>query len=266
MFSLYFLLNINTNPQLTIFQAERRPAPTFTQQIWEQKLLNLITVSHLPFLFVEHQEFHDLISYARLAPTLPNIPSRKVIRERLQEFAKDSQQKTLQQLPPNAKMSIALDCWTSPFKHAFMAITGYFLDQEWEYREVLLGFEPISGTHSGVNLGEVVIRILQQHQIIHRILAVTTDNASNNKTLITAVNESIKDLQSDPEIDSTIVQVPCLAHVIQLSLFDLLGKIKASPRNDNPESELPDDRLRQLRSRQQKHEIADTLNKVCFYL
>jgi hypothetical protein len=147
-----------------------------------------------------------------------------------------------------------------------MAITGYFLDQEWEYREVLLGFEPISGTHSGANLGEVVIRILQQHQIIHRILAVTTDNASNNKTLITAVNESIKELQSDLEIDSTIVQVPCLAHVIQLSLLGLLGKIKASPKNDNAESELPNDRIRQLHSRQQKHEIADTLNKVCFYL
>lgn len=248
------------------FRVGRRPTPTFTQQIWEQKLLNLITVSHLPFLFVEHQEFHDLISYARLAPTLPSVPSRKVIRERLRGFVIESQQETLQRLPPGAKMSIALDCWTSLFKYAFMAITGYFLDQEWEYREVLLGFEPISGTHSGANLGEVVIRILQQHQIIHRILAVTTDNASNNKTLITAVNESIKELQSDLEIDSTIVQVPCLAHVIQLSLLGLLGKIKASPKNDNAESELPNDRIRQLHSRQQKHEIADTLNKVCFYL
>jgi hypothetical protein len=38
-----------------------------------------------------------------------------------------------------------------------MAITGYFIDQEWEYREVLLRFEPLSGTHSGVNLGEVVL-------------------------------------------------------------------------------------------------------------
>ena len=95
---------------------------------------------------------------------------------------------------------------------------------------------------------------------------MTTDNASNNKTLITAVNESIKDLQSDPEIDSTIVQVPCLAYIIQLSLLDLLSKIKASPRNNNTESELPNDRLRQLRSRQQKYKIADTLNKVYFYL
>jgi hypothetical protein len=37
-----------------------------------------------------------------------------------------------------------------------MAITGYFLDELWEYREVLLGFEPLSGTHSGENLAKVV--------------------------------------------------------------------------------------------------------------
>ncbi|CAP87215.1 hypothetical protein PCH_Pc24g03070 [Penicillium rubens Wisconsin 54-1255] len=59
--------------QLLSDAAERRPAPFFTQQTWEQKILNLITVSHLPFLFVEHQEFHDLISYARLAPTSPSV-------------------------------------------------------------------------------------------------------------------------------------------------------------------------------------------------
>jgi hypothetical protein len=100
-------------------------------------------------------------------------------------------------------MSIALDCWTSPFQQAFMAITGYFLDQEWEYREVLLRFEPISGSYTGVNLGRVVLQILQKHQIADRILAVTTDNASNNKTLIAAVNDSTKTLQL--ETDSTIV-------------------------------------------------------------
>ncbi|KAJ5144318.1 hypothetical protein N7526_001826 [Penicillium atrosanguineum] len=32
-------------------------------------LLDLITTSHLPFLFVEHQKFRNLFSYARLAPT-----------------------------------------------------------------------------------------------------------------------------------------------------------------------------------------------------
>jgi hypothetical protein len=101
-----------------------------------------------------------------------------------------------------------------------------------------------------VNLGEVVLQILQKHQITDRVLAVTTDNASNNKTLVTVVNDSIWELQL--KTDSTIIQVPCLAHVIQLSLVELLGKIKASPKNDNAESEWSDDRVRLLRARQQK--------------
>ncbi|KAJ5334428.1 uncharacterized protein N7506_008211 [Penicillium brevicompactum] len=35
--------------------------------------------------------------------------------------------------------------------------------KKWENREVLFGFEPLSGTHSSVNLGEVVLQILQNH-------------------------------------------------------------------------------------------------------
>jgi hypothetical protein len=86
-----------------------------------------------------------------------------------------------------------------------MAITAYFLDRNWDYREVLLGFEPLSGTHSGVNLGEVVVRTLQQHQILDQVLAITTDNASNNTTLIAAVNDTIQALKLNSK--SAIIQV-----------------------------------------------------------
>jgi hypothetical protein len=52
-------------------------------------------------------------------------------------------------LPKHAKLSISLDCWTSPFQQAFMAVSGYFIDSEWEYREVLLDFKPLEGEHTG---------------------------------------------------------------------------------------------------------------------
>jgi RNase P/RNase MRP subunit p29 len=141
-----------------------------------------------------------------------------------------------------------------------MAITAYFLDRNWDYREVLLRFELLSGTHSGPNLGQVVVRTLQQHQVLGRVLAVTTDNASNNTTLMAVVNDTVQALKLST--DSAIIQVPCIAHVIQISLNDLLGKIKASPKNDIAELVWNEDRVRNLRARQQKQEIADTLNKV----
>lgn len=39
----------------------------FNQEAWEQKLLQFLAISRLPFQLVEHPEFHQLINLARLA-------------------------------------------------------------------------------------------------------------------------------------------------------------------------------------------------------
>lgn len=101
-----------------------------------------------------------------------------------------------------------------------MAITDYFIDMDWNYREILLGFQPLQGAHSGANLSAVLLKIFQQHQIVDRVLAVTTDNASNNSTLITSIQGSIQALELDEQI--TIIRISCIAHAIQLSLNKLL--------------------------------------------
>lgn len=64
-----------------------------------------------------------------------------------------------------------------------MAVTGYFLDKNWDYRELLLGFEPLYGTHLGINLSAVLFQLLQKYNWTDRVLAFTTDNALNNITL-----------------------------------------------------------------------------------
>jgi hypothetical protein len=68
-----------------------------------------------------------------------------------------------------------------------MAITSYFLDQNWDYREVLLGFNPLEGTYTGLNLSSVLTNTLQKYQILDRVIAITIDNASNNQTMITSI-------------------------------------------------------------------------------
>lgn len=141
-----------------------------------------------------------------------------------------------------------------------MAVTGYFLDDNWNYREVLLGFEPLHGTHSGLSLSTVLFELLQKHQITDQVLAITTDNASNNTTLMSSIQESIQSLGFSD--DTSIIQVPCIAHVIQLSLQKLLRQIKANPKNDTTEIQWSETQVHSLHTRQQKQEIVDTLNKV----
>ncbi|OKO90595.1 hypothetical protein PENSUB_13312 [Penicillium subrubescens] len=111
-----------------------------------------------------------------------------------------------------------------------MAVTGYFLDKDWSYRELLLGFEPLHGTHSGTNLSAVLFQLLQKYNLTDRVLAITTDNASNNNTLFASVQETVQSL--DLGDDAAIIRVPRIARVIQLSLKQLLGQMKANPKND----------------------------------
>jgi hypothetical protein len=80
----------------------------------------------------------------------------KNLRRRLRNAVTAKQESQLQDLPEDAKVSFALDCWTSPFQQAFMAITVYLIDKDWNYREMLLDFEPLHGSHNGINLSDVL--------------------------------------------------------------------------------------------------------------
>jgi hypothetical protein len=205
------------------------------------------------------------VEIIQLAQTKIDIPSARSIRRCLDKTVQEQQQSVLNKLPEGSRLSIALDCWTSPFNQAFMAITGYFLDQEWNYCEVLLGFEHLHGSHTGSNLSETVFKILQEHGITDRVLSITTDNASNNNTMMTSVQETAQLLGLS---NTSIFRVPCIVHVIQLSLNQLLGKMRAKPVNNEVESEWSDARTQSLQSnsRQPTRHIVDTLKKVSISL
>ncbi|KAG0156345.1 hypothetical protein PDIDSM_3523 [Penicillium digitatum] len=179
----------------------------FLQEDWEEDLLQFLTLNRLPFHLIEHPSFKRIINKA----------------------LKDRQQRILRTLPSGSKISIALDCWTSPFSQAFMAITGYFIDSDWVYREVLLGFKPLHGTHTGSYLSSVLIETLVEHNIEDKVFGLTTDNASNNKTLATALQQAFRDkvdreaVKASPknakqsQISSTLNKVRYLAIYVNAS-------------------------------------------------
>ncbi|KAJ6001218.1 hypothetical protein N7481_001627 [Penicillium waksmanii] len=229
---------------------------TFTQQAWIERVITFMTASRLPFQLVEHPQFRALIEMARLAPSFPEIPSAYMVRRQLQELVQERQNTLLRTLPMDAKLSIALDCWTSPFWQAFMAVTAYFLDKDWNYREILLGFEPLHGAHTGLYLSTVLLELLQKHRIEDRVLTATTDNASNNSTLVDSIRGTLQSLELPNH--KPIIRMPCIAHVIQLSLKELLGRMEANPRNEREEMEWT---KRDNGARRENREIVHTLSK-----
>ena len=75
----------------------------------------------------------------------------------------------------------------------------------------------------------------------------------------------VESLQQAMPEETIIIRVPCLAHVIQLSLNELLGYLKASPMNNMIETQWTEQRSQSARAAAQKQDIATTLDKV-FYL
>ncbi|CAG8180115.1 unnamed protein product, partial [Penicillium nalgiovense] len=65
------------------------------------------------------------------------------------------------------------------------------------YRELLLGFEPLNRPYSSVNLSEVLIEIFKKHDISNRILAIISDNILNNTTLL-SLRELLRSIKADP--------------------------------------------------------------------
>ncbi|KAJ5749520.1 hypothetical protein N7533_004858 [Penicillium manginii] len=216
-------------------QTSRATLTTFSEETLAQKVLSLILVARLPFRILDRPEFQELADLIAVAPSRVKLPSRTISRQ-LHSNIQQGQQSIIDMLPEDSRLSLSLDCWTSPFQQGFMAITGYFLDNDWEYREALLGFKPLQGSHTGSNLSSVVIGILEKYKIADRVLSVTTDNATNNNTMMLSIQDELKSqgVGSDG-LGNGIFRVPCLAHVIQLSLNQLLGKIKAMPSNNEAE-------------------------------
>jgi hypothetical protein len=188
----------------------------FTKEQLEEQLLKTVTGLRLPFQVVEDSAFQHLPNLVHSGSQRLELPSAKTLRRRLRDAVIEQHSSHLNDLPADAKISLALDCWTSPFQQAFMAITAYFIDNEWNYRELLFGFEPLHGPHSGKNLSDVLLQLLRERQLLDRIFTVTTDNATNNDTLIRGLQEA---LLSTGAISSrgSIIRVPCMAHVIHLS-------------------------------------------------
>jgi hypothetical protein len=227
----------------------------------EEQLLKTITCLRLPFQTVENPVFRRLLNLVSSGPGVLELPSAKTLRRRLRDAVTIQQESQLQDLPEYAKVSLALDCWTSPFQQAFMAITVYFLDKDWNYREMLLGFEPLHGPHTGNNLSDVLYQLLKERGLLHRIFSVTTDNATNNETLIRTLQEKLISTGSIGSRES-IVRVPCMAHVIQLCLKQLLGHIRAAPKNKEVKAFWSDTQAIGLRDSANHGDVAHTLAKV----
>ncbi|RDL30102.1 uncharacterized protein BP5553_06232 [Venustampulla echinocandica] len=225
--------------QSTIYESHRQVAvstPRYDDMTSTGFVVRFILSLHLSFRTVENEKFRELVQH--LCPGEAMV-SASTIQRRIMDKVHQLGPAALKNRVPNASVAITLDCWTSPTNIAFMAVNVHYIDSSWNFITELIGFEPLTSTHSGLDLAEVLFNVLEQFGIRELVRTITADNASNNKTLVAEMNELLTKARTSKltvagrsMFPQQIVSVPCLSHIFQLVLQAILGGIRVNPTND----------------------------------
>src|SRR5262249_13251494 len=143
------------------------------------------------------------------------VPSADTIRRDIDKRFGDEKGRVramLQDAP--GFLSFSMDGWTSPNMRAFLGITVHWIDTDWQMRNLLMDMAPLSGSHTGENMYATFQTACDDFGVMAKLLAITTDSASNNDTLAAHL-EAACQLQHIP-FDRNSMHVRCIAHIIHL--------------------------------------------------
>lgn len=138
-----------------------------------------ITKDMQPIYTVEKSGFKFLVS--KLNPRY-NLPSRKHFTEiEIPKLYVDVRDTVVKPKPAGAEFFAATtDLWTSRAKHPYLSLTVHFVDPSWLLQAITLETIPLFEDHSGQNIAEAIVDVLQNWRLDStKLVATTTDNGSN---------------------------------------------------------------------------------------
>jgi hypothetical protein len=205
----------------------------FSDEEFRKRIVRLVVRGAIPLSIVKLPEFRATYNLAR--PGIA-IPSRHTVTRDTTECYREEEDRVNQRLRNlSSKISVTLDCWTSPHNQAYLGVTGHYIDDDWGLKSLLLDFVPLDGEHTGENLCGAFVDVCERRGILGKLQGVTTDNASNNGKLLTDLESACS--ERGFTFAKSQQHVRCVAHVVNLAAQAFLRKLKAedSEVDGNPD-------------------------------
>lgn len=182
-----------------------------------------------------------------------------------------------------SRISFTTDVWSDPQLKPYMAITAHYFvrtlgddgKSNLTYRSRLLAFRHIPASHTGVHLAETFIEALKPFGILHKVRerfrhssrveaylrqigCVTTDNASNNSTMMQTLERElsarygvilhkefnhIRYVPCDTNrcMGCSLMVDRCFPHVVNIAVQTALKALSESAPDPDPVSDRPED-------------------------
>ncbi|CAG8810487.1 17682_t:CDS:2, partial [Cetraspora pellucida] len=170
------LLNPNSHPEIK--QKER-----------DSLVVRWIVCDMQPFSVVEEEECNRAISKK-----------------------KDEVKLTLNQVP--GKVAFTSDLWTASNGTSFLSLTIHYVDISWKLKCFLLDIIPMKEWHTGINIANALMDILDENCISEKTLVLTMDNASSMISCDTIVAEELEEDFNNFDFS----HYRCAAHVLNLAV------------------------------------------------
>jgi hypothetical protein len=208
----------------------------YSEDGFKKDLVGLVTIEYMPFIVAESRVFRMMVERLRPGAT---VPSATTVKRAVMAMFHDERARwraILQEVP--GTISFTVDMWTAPNMEPFLGITAHWINKEWRLQSVLLDLVSIEGPHRGEELCEAFVDVCLEFGILTKLLAVTTDNASNNDTFLERLESICK--QRGISFTKEDNHVRCMAHVINLAAQAFLKALKAEPPSTKDDATVGD--------------------------
>ncbi|XP_078440370.1 putative transcriptional regulator tpeD isoform X1 [Wolffia australiana] len=111
------------------------------------------------------------------------------------------------------QVSLTVDAWTVENDCTLMGITVHWVDMSWNLCKRFLAVRELVDKDNAESMADVILHVLKEFELESKVLAVTSDNASTNKKMMTILAEKLKDINMRFTADG---HVPCVVHILNL--------------------------------------------------
>ena len=179
--------------QHTTDYKRRRLSTTDTHDVdpavLEQLYVRWITTCSVSFRMAKQAEFRALLCFLNpeIDNWLPNSPS--TIRSwtlRTYETQKLRVKREIQSAL--SKVHFTVDLWTSPNALAILGIVAHYTSESGQLGYSVLALRELDGKHSGPNMADCVMEIINDYGIASKVGYFMMDNADNNGTMVKALS------------------------------------------------------------------------------
>jgi hypothetical protein len=83
-----------------------------------------------------------------------------------------------------SSVALTSDIWSGKAKEDYNSVVAHYVNFDWGLEKRLLGLRPIESAHTGSSIAEHVSMVIDDYGISDKFFAITLDNASSNKTIM----------------------------------------------------------------------------------